>query len=218
MFGLLYAFANLMGITISGTKRMIDNANYKDQGWKDYNNGTDLGKHTYYDAEGKERDLTTNHIMYTYRQNGDLFIEDTKTFQIRNLSEEKRNEEIRKARNTNPKLKAIFYKNWNHNNSGLKDGSWGIAGTVYKDVNNGQLYFRRFITWRKSDFSKAGIEGDYCSAYFYIRISDGKIESISDYQVEKDIKNNEEKDYSDFILFFNSEQEKGSRRGYRCRR
>lgn len=209
MFGFLYAFANLAGITISGTKRMVDNANYREQGWKEYNDGIDSGKHIYFDAEGKQRDLSTNHIMFTYRKNGDLYIEDTKTFQVRNLSEEKRNEEIKKIRDSKPEIKAIFYKHWDCVNSELKDGAVGIPGNVYKDIHNGQLYFERFITWRISDFSKAGIQGDYCSAYFYLRISDGKIVSVTDDQIKKDKENNKTINYDDFITFFNSEQEKG---------
>ena len=82
MFGLFYSLAHLIGITVSGTKKAIDNSYYKQQGWEEYNNGTDFVKHTYYDSEGRQRDLTTNHIMFTYRQDGDLFIEDTKTFKV----------------------------------------------------------------------------------------------------------------------------------------
>lgn len=209
MFGLFYVFSEFIGLTVSGTKRMIDNMNYKEQGWERYNNKTDMGSHTYYDAEGKERDLTTNHIMFTYRHNGDTYIEDTKTFQVRNLSEERRLKNIREIKKSNSEIKAVFYKFWDHSNSELKDGEWGISGNVYKDVNSGQLYFERYITWRRSDFTKAGIRGDYCSAYFYLRISDGKIVSISDKQRELDKKNNMENDYDEFIRFFNSEQEKG---------
>lgn len=210
MFGLLYALTNLTGIVVSGTKRMFDNAYYKDQGWKEYKNGDNLKAHTYYDAEGKQRDLTTNHIMFTYRHNGDLFIEDTKTFKVRNLSEEKREEDIRKIKANNPHIKAVFYKYWDHSNSELKDEtSCGIPGKVFRDINNGQLYFERYITWRKNDYSKSGIRGDYCSAYFYIKVSDGKIVSPSDKQIELDKKKGEVVNYDDFIQFFNSEQEKG---------
>ncbi len=210
MFGLFYGLVNLVGITISGTKRAVENSHYKGKGWKEYYNETDHGKHTYYDAEGKERDLTTNHIMFTYRKDGDLYIEDTKTFKVRNLSEEERNKNIEKIRETQPQIKAAFYKHWDCVNSGLKDETnVGIPGKVYKDVNNGQLYFERHITWRKNDFSKAGVMGDYCAAYFYLRISDGKIISISDMQLEEDKTNNREIDYNKFIEFFNSEQEKG---------
>lgn len=209
MFGVFYILANLVGITVSGTKRWIDNSVYKNEGWERYHNGTDLGKHTYYDAEGKERDLTSNHIMFTYRQNGDLYIEDTKTFKRRNLSEEKRNREFEEVKKNNPEIKAVFYKNWGFSDSEIRDGSLGVPGKVFRDVNNRQLYFERYITWRKSDYSKAGIYGDNCSAYFYIRISDGMIESVADTQVDIDKKNNREEDYSGFISFFNSEQEKG---------
>lgn len=209
MFGLFYSLANLLGITISGTKKAMDNSYYKQQGWEEYNNGTDLGKHTYYDAEGRQRDLTTNHIMFTYRENGDLFIEDTKTFRVRNLSEEKRNKEIQKAKMENPKIKAVYYKHWTYKDSELRDKCLGIPGEVYKDVDNGKLYFERYITWRKSDFSKCGTRGDFCGAYFYLRISDGKIESVSDKQIEKDKQNGQDINYDDFILFFNTEQDKG---------
>lgn len=209
MFGLLYVFSELVGLTVSGTKRMIDNAILKEQGWEKYNNKTDMGSHTYYDAEGKERDLITNHIMFTYRNNGDVYIKDTKTSQIRNLSEEKRLEKIKEIKKTNSDIKAIYYKFWNHSNSELKDGEWGISGDVYRDINNGELYFERYITWRKNDFSKAGILGDRCSAYFYLRISDGKIVCISDKQKENDRRNNVSINYDEFINFFNSEQEKG---------
>ncbi len=209
MFGIFYALANLIGITVSGTKRAIDNEYYKELGRESYKNGTDSGKHTYYDAEGIERDLYNNHIMFTYRENGDLFIKDTKTHEIRNLTEEKKIKEIKEIKKNNPQIKAVFYKHWNHSNSGLKDGTFGISGTVYKDVNNGQLYFERYITWRRSDFSKRGTYGDICAAYFYLRISDGKIECIADRQIEEDKKFNRNEDYNDFISFFNSEQDKG---------
>ena len=210
MFGLFYILTNLIGTTVSGIKTSIENGHYKEQGWKDYNNGTDYGKHTYYDAEGKERDLTTNHIMFTYRKNGDLYIEDTQTFKIRNLSEEKRNEKIKILRETHPYTIATFYKYWDCVNSELRDESnVGIPGNVYKDINNGQLYFERHITWRKNDLSKAGIQGDYCSAYFYLKISDGKIVSVTDEQIKKDKEDNREANYDEFINFFNSEQEKG---------
>ena len=210
MFGLFYMLANLVGITVSSTKRAVENSHYKELGWNNYNNETDHGKHTYYDAEGKERDLTTNHIMFTYRKNGDLYIEDTKTFKVRNLSEEERNKNIKQIREKQPQIKAVLYKYWNYSNSELKDESnIGIPGDVYRDVNNGQLYFKRHITWRKDDFSKAGIQGNYCSAYFYLRISDGKIVSESDDQLEDDRISGKKIDYSEFINFFNSEQEKG---------
>lgn len=210
MFGLFYMVANLIGVTVSGTKRAIDNSRYKDRGWEKYNNGNDLGKHTYYDSEGKQRDLTSDHIMFTYRKDGDLFIEDTKTFKVRNLSEEKRKEEIRNILSKEPDTIAVFYKYWNHSNSELKDETnIGISGKVFKDIRNGQLYFERYITWQENDYSKAGVNGNYKAAYFYLRISDGKIASVSDLQLSKDKENNIEADYDEFISFFNSEQEKG---------
>lgn len=209
MFGLFYILANAIGITISGTKKAVDNDYYKKKGLERYRNGTDNGAHIYYDAEGKQRDLTTNHVMFTYRKDGDLYIEDTKTFKVRNLSEEKRNEKIKEIKRSNPEIKAVFYKYWTYANSELKDGYINIPGKVFKDVNNGQLYFERYITWRKNDFSKAGTNGDYCCAYFYLRVSDGKIVSISDMQKEMDKKENVEKDYDEFINFFNLEQAKG---------
>ena len=209
MFGLFYVFTNLIGITISGTKRAFDNIHYKQQGIKDYINGDDFGAHTYYDAEGKERDLTTDHIMYTYRHNGDLFIKDLSTSHIRNLSEEKRNEKIKEIKKNNPNTIAIFYKYWDYSNSELRYESDIIIGKVYKDVNNGELYLERYITWRNNDYSKPGIRGDYCSAYFYLKVSDGKIVSISDKQIKEDEKNNKNVDYSGFISFFNEEQDKG---------
>lgn len=210
MFGLVYLITNLLGVAISGGKRSIENSHFKEQGWKRYNNKTDLGRHTYYDGEGRERDLTSNDIMFTYKKDGDLYIENTKTFEVRNLTEEKNTLEIKEIKNSNPNLIAIFYKNWSHNQSGLKDSSGcGIPGKVFKDINTGELYFERYITWRKTDFSKAGIRGDYCGAYFYIKISDGKIVSISDLQIEENRENNCNEKYDDFISFFNSEQEKG---------
>lgn len=209
MFGLIYVLANLVGITISGTKEILDNECYKEQGWDDYKNGNGYGTHTYYDAQGRQRDLITNHIMSTYRNEGDLYIKDLKTGQIKNLSEEKRKKDMKIIRETNPKIKAIFYKYWNSQNSELKDGDRTITGKVYRDVNNDQLYFERYITWRKDDFSKAGVRGDFCAAWFYLRISDGKIVSISDEQKKYDEKNNKEEKYDEFITFFNSEQEKG---------
>ena len=209
MFGLFYVFAHFVGLTVSGTKRSVENMHYKEQGWEKYKNGTDLGKHTYYDAEGKERDLTSNHIMFTYRKNGDLYIEDTKTFKVRNLSEEKREENIQRIKKENPSVKAVFYKFWDHSNSELRDGVYGIPGKIFKDVNNGQLYFERYITWQKNDFSKAGIRGNYQSAYFYLRVSDGKIVSISDMQIEEDKKRNMTENYDEFIKFFNAEQDNG---------
>ena len=210
MFGLFYMLVNLVGITVSGTKQALDNAYYKEQGWERFNNGTDLGKHTYYDAQGRERDLTTNHIMSTYREGGDLYIKDLKTWKIRNLSEEERVRKIKEIKEKNPEIKAAFYKYWSYECSGLKDQvGVGIPGTVYKDVDNGQLYLERYITWRKSDFSKAGVRGDYCSAYFYLKVSDGKIVSISDKQRENDKDSCKEDDYNEFINFFNSEQDKG---------
>lgn len=209
MFGLIYVLANLIGITVSGTKEILDNEYYKEQGWDDYKNGNGYETHTYYDAQGRQRDLTTNHIMSTYRNEGDLYIKDLKTGQIKNLSEEKRKKDMKIIRETNPKIKAIFYKYWNSQNSELRDGDRTITGKVYRDVNNDQLYFERYITWRKDDFSKAGVRGDFCAAWFYLRISDGKIVSISDEQKKYDKKNNKEEKYDEFITFFNSEQEKG---------
>ena len=209
MFGLFYVFTNLAGMAISETKRAVDNFNCWRQGWDDYDINNKYGEHIYYDVDGKKRDLTSNHIMYTYRKNGDLFIEDTETFKIRNLSEEKRIKEIEKIKRNNPHIKAVFYKHWDYINSELRDGSCGIPGTIYKDVNNGELYFERYITWRKSDFSKSGIFGDFCGAYFYMRISDGMLVSVSDNQLKEDKKNNEQNNYDDFIAYFNSEQKKG---------
>ena len=209
MFGLFYMFTNLIGLTISGTKRFLDNDYYKEQGWKEYNNGVGFKTHTYYDSEGVQRDLTTNNIMQTYWQNGDVFLRDTKTGKIRNLSEEKNLGEIEDVKKNNPNVKAILYKHWDMSNTELRDGSCRITGTVYRDVNDKQLYFERYITWRKSDYSKAGVRGDYCAAYFYLRISDGMIVSISDRQVELDKKYNIIEDYESFIEFFNSEQTKG---------
>lgn len=209
MFGLFYMIYNLIGITISGTKRSIDNIYFKQQGKKRYNNGEDFGAHIYYDAEGKARDLSTNHIMFTYRKDGDLYIEDTKTSKVRNLSEEKRNEKIQDIKRTNPEIKAVYYTYWNQENSQLSIGTRKITGKVFKDVNNKQLYFERYITWRNDDFSKPGYRGNFSAAYFYLRISDGKIISISDRQREIDKNNNVKKDYSCFIKFFNSEQDLG---------
>ena len=209
MFGLFYMISHFIGVAISGTKKSVDNAYYKQLGQNRYNNGEDLGAHTYYDAEGRQRDLSTNHIMFTYRKDGDLYIEDTKTFKIRNLSEEKRNKEIQKIKNTNPNVKAVHYKYWDQSNSPLKYGIHKITGSVYKDVNDGQLYLERYITWRKDNFSKAGCRGDYCAAYFYLRTSDGKIVSVSDKQTKLDKEKNSNEDYDAFIKFFNSEQELG---------
>lgn len=209
MFGIFYLLANIIGGAISGAKRISDNAYYKGLGWKNYRNGNDHGAHIYYDALGRERDLTTNHLMFSYRKNGDLYIEDLKTFKVRNLSEEEIDQKIELAKEFGINVRAIYYKNWTFDNSGLRGISCGIPGRVYKDVNNGQLYFERYITWDKNDFSKPGEGVNRCSAYFYLRITDGKIVSISDKQEEKDKENDKHNNYEEFIEFFNSEQEKG---------
>lgn len=207
MFGLFYTIANLIGISISGTKRAIDNEYYRQEGWKEYNEGRDHGTHTYQDAQGRTRDLTTNHIMSIYRKNDDLYVKDLETQQVRNLSKEKRIKKSEEIKRNNPHIKAVFYKYWTYSNSELRYKSWGIPGTVFRDVHTGELYFERYITMRKSDFSKKGIIGDFDSAYFYLKISDGKIASVSDRQIEKD-PNSKDK-YKDFIDFFNNEQDKG---------
>jgi hypothetical protein len=181
MFGALYFLANLVGLTVGYVKNENSNTNSREEARKLYEEGKNRA-HTYWDTEGNERDITTNHKIFTYRDHGDLIVKDLKTGIERNIDKpireaklrESRKENIRKAKENGGIAECGFFneKEWG------KEYRFLWCQRQYIDAY-GNSYVKRYFTWNTDNMT----ENRRCSDYnrigcFYVNVKNSKIDYI----------------------------------------
>ena len=216
MFGLIYA--GIVGVTnaIGNLKNSIDDYDGKKRGIQRKANGGNT-ENIYFDHKGRIRDIQTNEFRDLRMKNGDWILSDNNLNVLRNLSEEKRENEFLKLKNeADSDTKAVFYKHWSFNNTPIKIKSTRITGDVYRDVHTNELYIVRYIAWNRDDLSeKMEIIGENgltranmeC-ADFYLNPNTAEIVDVTD-QWKKKHKNADMDKINAFIEHFNNEQRKG---------
>lgn len=158
MFGLLAGAVLEIARGISGIGCTIENAKGKQRGREREANGQNPS-HTYYDRKGVERDLITNEIRRTSRQDGDKVLTNKYGEVVRNFSQEEREANLAIAK--------MFPKPY------VTVIPWGDAphkaeckGKRYKDIETGDIYVVREIPVTGSITQKYGYymnatTGDY---------------------------------------------------------
>ena len=223
MFGLLYMASNAIAYLFSWTKTSYDDYCHKQDAIKNERNEK-VKTNTYTDHRGCTRDIVTNGLRYTNKDHstGDIWLEDVNGKKIRNLSQEKRNIEFEENKRNNPDKRAIKYTVWDHNTTQIKDmNEWfRLEETIYKDVNNGDLYIiRNNIEWQE-DLYRYDIfnnyEGNIYRANFYMRVKDGFLVGLNDDEQPKPYKTKyhdyvmpDNEEIERFIQFFNQKQKEG---------
>lgn len=215
MFGILYAFFWGTICGISNIKNGIEDYQWK----KDAINEKSLGNNTanlYRDHKGVYRDLATKkpRILF-YNHDGDACLSDINGNTVKNLSEEKREQEWKKRIISN-NIRAAEYDIWNRRNSkketknGLK-----ITGTIYKDVNTKEFYIKRIISWNPKTFFPSEEGESYCIAEFYMNIENAMLVDVTEKssEISSDMANSNifkvvptREDIDNFINFFNDKQ------------
>lgn len=176
MIGGLYLLFNLIGVTIGSVKNSISNMNAQDHATQLYKEGKNR-THTYIDVDGNDRDLTTNHKMFIYRnETRDLIIKDLKTGEERNIDKhiriEKYNKEkekaLQKARKDNTVVPFGRFIEREFRKSFL------FGKDRYIDIN-GNIYIKKFMIWN-SETMKLN-ESNRISG-FYLNIKTNQIDYI----------------------------------------
>lgn len=176
MFGIFYLIVNTIGLTVGSIKNNISNANAKDYANKLYNEGKNRA-HTYYDTQGNERDLTTDHKVFTYRdKNRDLIVKDLKTGKETNLDKP-----IREAKYKEEKENAL--------QMAKKTGKIAPYGKFiekeyrksflfYKDRyidNHGNIYVKKYMIWNVETME---LNDSNRIGGFYLNVETNKIDYI----------------------------------------
>ena len=176
MFGIFYLVVSTIGLTIGSIKNNISNANAKDYANQLYNEGKNRA-HTYYDTEGNERDLTTNHKVFTYRnKDRDLIVKDLKTGKEVNIDKP-----IREAKYENAKQEAVL--NAKKSNKVVPFGSFMekeyrktflFCKDRYID-NRGNIYIKKYMIW---NIETMELNNSNRIGGFYLNIKTNKIDYV----------------------------------------
>lgn len=224
MFGILYALLFGGACTVGKIRENIENSQWKDYAI-DKRNKEENRENLYRDHRGIYRDLNTGQPRVQYfNKYGEACLSDIHGNTVRNLSREKINEEwMQRVKGTDGHPKAVFYETWNVKNSKLREDG-PICGDVYKDVQTGELYFKRVISWDRDNYAQGNFVKHNAMIYeFYMRISDGTLAGTVDEWEEKYEKFEKyrkfyikpsEHQIIDFILFFNEKQKEGGWKNY----
>ena len=194
MFGLLYTLLVSTGLIANEIKEIKENAECK----KKFVHPDGL---TYIDSYGRSRLLSDNRlVIYTCDKNGDYILKETGGKLIKNFSAEERKtrerkviEEARRCRNTTYCIDENNHKQ-----------EFGYHGKRFKDFKTGEVYVVRCIR----------------NKYYYMNIATGFLVRKTDWQVKRDLDNQNnsmyQKNFRDIdIEEFNKKQkEQGSTRNY----
>lgn len=174
MFGLIYAAAVGIGCLVSGTRCLIENEHWKEEGRRRLDNPGNV----YIDRKGTMRDLTTNRITSFEKDwiTGDVFLRyDTSSVRSRNLSKEWRDRyyaELKEhpidgktvVNDIRVKKRAWTEKNIISINHGVWVDKYYCSGQWYKDLETGDLYVAR----RVENYD------------FYMKIVNGRLVRLTD--------------------------------------
>ena len=221
MFGVLYALLFGGACTIGKIKENIEDSQWKDYAIEKRNKGENRAN-LYRDHKGIYRDLDTGKPRVEYlNKYGEACLSDIHGNTVRNLTRERKDEEWRqRIKETDGHPKAVFYEFWNKRNSKLRDDG-PICGNVYKDVETGELYFRRVIIWNCDDYTRGDFtKNNAMIAEFYMRVSDGTLagtvegwEKAQGGKLKYYIVPSTEQ-IIDFMMFFNEKQKEGGWKNY----
>ena len=217
MFGFLYAIGLGIGGLIHGVKTSARDAELKEKWSELERNGENLG-HIYMDSKGHFRTLRSGQIVIPTLKNGDSVIEDLHGNVLYNISQEKREKDFKeKVKENNGKERAIYYTVYDCKTTPIQSKSEVVTGTVYRDVYNNALYFKRIFYWTDDDMSYEnawGIKCDflrkqkysYCKV-FYMDINTAKLVDVAETDSTKF--NAPPDKCQEFIKYFNKAQDNG---------
>lgn len=176
MLGGLCILFNIVTSTIGNFKNDMSNMNAKYNATKLYNEGKNRA-HIYVDTEGNDRDLTTNHKMFTYRnKDRDLIVKDLKTGKERNIDRpiriEKYNKEKEKAlQKINKNNKVVFFGRFIEKEF---HNSFLFGKDRYIDINE-NIYIKKYMIWNSKTMESN--ESDRIGI-FYLNIKTNQIDYI----------------------------------------
>ena len=128
---------------------------------------------TYYDRQGKERDINTNQIRHSYRDKyQDLIVTDGRGNILRNISDEDRAAEFLKLKNDPKRKNSVYMLNWrddHRNNPDEKKRGWWFV-----DFDTGDIYVVRRVREYKN--------GKETNVSCFVDINTGKIIRQTDYE------------------------------------
>lgn len=149
MFGLLYTAAMALGLTVSGTKAAIENAQAIERGKERQRQGKNL-QGTYYDRLGVERLLSNGKIAHVYPDFSDpcddkwLWV-GAPSKKTRNLSEEQRRmrfQETKQIGDFKGRTVDVYDKRYWSTYAGNRN-KVVIMGSFYKDLTTDDMYVCR---------------------------------------------------------------------------
>ena len=176
MLGIFYLLVNTIGLTTGYIKDNMINDNAKKQGYELYNRGQNRAG-VYIDSQGRQRDLKTDHKVFTYRdKNRDLIVKDLKTGEEKNLDRS-----IRKYNYEKEKQEAI--------KRAKENGGIALFGKFSEKENNksflnwrdryvdiyGNLYIKKYIIW---NLKTMGLSESNRIGCFYMNIKTNKIDYV----------------------------------------
>ncbi len=139
MFGLIYAIGMFIGSGIEHVRRHNINSEMKRDAYQRLYKGQNL-HNTYYDWQGKERDLTTGKVVISERRNGENIIKDIHGNVLRNFTQEKIWKEVEEnSKDPNGKQLVKLYhsgqlqKLWS-------DKHWGDERSIFDFTQNISVY------------------------------------------------------------------------------
>ena len=195
MFGLIYTAAMALGLTVSGAKAAIDNAQAMERGRERQRQGRNL-QGTYYDRKGVERLLSNGKIAHVYPDFSDpcddkwLWV-GAPSKKTRNLSEELRRmqfQETKEIGDFKGRTVDVYDKRYWSTTGGNKY-KVVILGTFYKDLTTGDMYVCRDFkllynpkteTFRPTGLSKEGEQ--HMNLKYYMDVRTAKLVRIADTQ------------------------------------
>lgn len=216
MFGLLYFLGAGTAYLVSGVKASYNNAVIKEKAIQE-DAAKYVSTHTYMDRRGATRDISTNALRCTKRDEyDDVWLTDQYLDPIRNLSSAKRavDAAILAAKAPNGTI-AVKYNYWNHKTSRIrsKEKIDYVSGQIYKDIETGELYLKRRFYVDK-DFNFLGRDKwakPYCIiGEYYMRLRDGMLQCLTENMRNiEGTKLMTKEDALRFMEMFNKKQKEG---------
>lgn len=183
MFGIFYLIANTIGTIGSGTIAAKENHDAIKRGVAKQKAGQNRAG-VYIDRLGATRDLNTgkrvtvDNKFFAEAKGKDAYVYNEKGKPIRNLSAEIRDDNYRKAINSNEpgKTVTLWKRGCDYAYVG-KDGNSYAWGNQFKDLQNGSIYVCRFLDFPKEITTETNAKGE-----FYMDIRSGLLVRESDAQ------------------------------------
>lgn len=221
MFGLLYFLGAGTAYLVSGVKASYNNAVIKEKAIQE-DAAKYVSTHTYMDRRGATRDIFTNALRCTKRDEyDDVWLTDQYLDPIRNLSSAKRAVDAAILAAKAPKgTIAVKYTYWTHKTSRIKTSPLNsIEGQIYKDIETGELYIKRIfhLDENLNEAKQVGNRWDGKSKYcrYYMRLKDGLLQCPTEEMGQHDESGMLSKEEAlKFIKIFNEKQKNGGWKHY----